>query len=558
MSPTLRFILVTVSILSLNSQAGVIVGHKGPTTGGDLSKLNLLWAKSTSLEPEKGVESKVLKSLPFILSEELPASTDTYEEILVTDAVAERLSLLRISSERSIAAPAGSEMRTIVEQGLPENRICLTFLGDGYTENEKERFYADIARLTKDLFEGDTFASYLPLFNVYAVFTPSRDSGITDGNNRKQTAFGLYRTPAGSKRAILPGNTFAMESALRLAPKTDYPIVIANDEFYGGLGGRYAITTRSIQSGQIVLRHELGHNFGDVGEEYDGGQVYSGANSTRNPSKPSWSHWIEGTPRTYEMKMLDGQYLWQNLSSNPVRSNFKFPAPNAKGPYSFGIELSSVGWESPDDVAILLDGQPVKIEGTFTDDRSFFRVIVDRTLDSGNHTLEIRDNGIDQDNVLAFANLYAYEADYNFTGKYGSYMTYDERGSVSYRPTHAQCIMRDMLVKHFCSVDQENMWIRFLDRVSLVDSLVTTPGTGAARGEKTVTLTTPKLSGLEINWFIRSRNGSEQELSEFKNQTSFQVPAGFSGKDLVAKIRFSNSEIRKQSDRLSAERAIRI
>ena len=50
---------------------------------------------------------------------------------------------------------------------------------------------------------------------------------------------------------------------------------------WGGLGGRYAITTRSLTSGSMVLRHELGHNFSNVGEEYDGGQVYSGANFSR-------------------------------------------------------------------------------------------------------------------------------------------------------------------------------------------------------------------------------------------------------------------------------------
>ena len=31
-------------------------------------------------------------------------------------------------------------------------------------------------------------------------------------------------------------------------------------------------------TGTIGLRHELGHNFADIGEEYDGGQDYSGGN----------------------------------------------------------------------------------------------------------------------------------------------------------------------------------------------------------------------------------------------------------------------------------------
>jgi len=107
---------------------------------------------------------------------------------------------------------AGSEFRTITEQGPSQNRICLTFLGDGYTEAEKEKFFTDVAAMVDDLFNGKTFQSYKSLFNIYAVFVPSKDSGITD-LQQKNTAFGLYRSPAGSKRAIMPGNTSAIERA---------------------------------------------------------------------------------------------------------------------------------------------------------------------------------------------------------------------------------------------------------------------------------------------------------------------------------------------------------
>lgn len=62
---------------------------------------------------------------------------------------------------------------------------------------------------------------------------------------------------------------------------------LGNDEFYGGLGGEFTISTSSETSGTIVLRHEMGHNFANVGEEYDGGQVYRGANSDDLPLDPN-------------------------------------------------------------------------------------------------------------------------------------------------------------------------------------------------------------------------------------------------------------------------------
>ena len=188
-------------------------------------------------------------------------------------------------SKKSKVVLPNSEVRELVKTGSDENRIVLVIIGDGYTLEEKEKYYKDVNRMVDDLFREVTFKSYLPLFNIYAVYTPSNDSGITD-LIEKDTAFGLYRAPKGSKRGIMPGDRLAMERALNLASsKVDYPIVIANDDYYGGLGGRYAITTRSLNSGSMVLRHELGHNFSNVGEEYDGGQVYSGANFSRSSKK---------------------------------------------------------------------------------------------------------------------------------------------------------------------------------------------------------------------------------------------------------------------------------
>jgi hypothetical protein len=59
--------------------------------------------------------------------------------------------------------------------------------------DEKKKFFQDIERLTRDMFEGPTFVSKLPLFNVWAVFVESKESGIGVGGTPKDTAFGLYR-----------------------------------------------------------------------------------------------------------------------------------------------------------------------------------------------------------------------------------------------------------------------------------------------------------------------------------------------------------------------------
>jgi hypothetical protein len=530
--------VILASVLSLlvlsNAQASWIL--KRVRKGDEITPVAV-----TQTAPSSSLVPRVLKSGPQFLSEQGPPSESFYEEIeWPSSELPEAYAHLAVSPMQE-SFSGSTEVRTIVDQGPAQNRICLTFVGDGYTAAEKEKFFADIARLVDDLFHGKTFQSYTSLFNVYAVFVPSNESGISD-LKRKDTVFGLYRSPAGSKRAIMPGNPSAIDRAVALAPKTDYPIVIANDDFYGGLGGQYAITTRSVASGKIVLRHELGHNFGSVGEEYDGGSIYAGANSSRSPNV-SWTQWMKSsqTKVVNDMRLLGGAYVWQNLAKGPVVQKFDFPAPNNKGPFWFEVQLSSVGWETLEDVEILLDGRPLVIEGHGTNDRSFFNTKLVQDLSPGAHTLEIREVVNDGDNVLAFANLYAYEADYDFTGGVGAFKTYDENGSLSYRPTHQQCIMRDMLYEFFCAIDQENMWLQFLNRTRLIDQVQVSA--------QQVEVKALNLPGLNVSWF-QKQNGSESEVAALKNKMVVDR------KDLAAgtysvRVSYASPEIRKTSPRLS-------
>lgn len=91
----------------------------------------------------------------------------------------------------------------IVDGGDSLNRIDVVFMGDGYMESERTIFFEDIQRLTSDMFEGVTFKSYLPLFNIWAAYVPSPESGI-GYNGPKNTPFRLYRE-GGQLRVIYTG-----------------------------------------------------------------------------------------------------------------------------------------------------------------------------------------------------------------------------------------------------------------------------------------------------------------------------------------------------------------
>ena len=88
--------------------------------------------------------------------------------------------------------------------------------------------------MTDDLFKGETFKSILPVLNVWAVFTPSKESGIGVNGKPKDTVFGLYRDGT-ELRGIYPTNKDNARKACRATGPyaCDYPVIIGNDDYYG-------------------------------------------------------------------------------------------------------------------------------------------------------------------------------------------------------------------------------------------------------------------------------------------------------------------------------------
>lgn len=519
-------ILIFCLLISQNVFAGYLVKKLGQDVE-SVVKVN-----------HKVKEITLVKSLQEYISERDETNSKLYQEILYPEK------LLPSSYQKFIKIQNKyqnneSEVKYLIKQGPFENRINISILGDGYTLFEKKKFFDDVDRIVKDLFREDTFKSYLPLFNIVAIYVPSNESGISDLIT-KDTVFSLYRSPKGSKRAIIPGNSIAIERALDSVDfPTHYPIIIANDDYYGGLGGRYAITTRSLNSGSMVLRHELGHNFSNVGEEYDGGQVYSGANFSRTKNV-SWKHWLDNNLSVNNAKFLTGAYIWQNLTNNDYIEYFTF---NELEKHYFYIEISSVGWESNDDVKVLLDGKILDIEGVYTKDRSFFKT-KKVIIEPGMHELKIIDNNKDGNNVLAFANSKAYPIDYKFDQNIvGAFNVFDaNQDQRGYRPTHKQCLMRDMRSKVFCPIDQENIWLQFLKQMSLIDEVV-----DLSQNEFEVKV--PNIKNLEIRWYEKSFL-SKKEIQKFRNLKKVDL-SNFDKGTYLVEVTLNSQEIRKNSSELT-------
>ncbi|MFJ7936408.1 M64 family metallopeptidase [Sporosarcina sp. NPDC096371] len=241
--------------------------------------------------------------------------------------------------------------------GPPEERLNLIILGDGYREEEMEKFREDVDRNQNVQWSVEPFRSYRNYFNVYMVETPSKDSGIScdpnDGNVRRDTVFNLQYANACPSDPLARGVTFGAGGAqartniitnyvaplLGISPKAQniQTLAIGNTTTYGGIGGVDATTTGGSPQGPLVSLHELGHSLGNLADEYayyDRG-VPGGPNANSEPG--SFHH----TRLTSEEMVANATKWWRWLGEESESGGI-IRAADADGHESGAYKSSNV------------------------------------------------------------------------------------------------------------------------------------------------------------------------------------------------------------------------
>jgi hypothetical protein len=177
---------------------------------------------------------------------------------------------------------------TVFENGPPESKVDLLILGDGYTNAEKDKFHADVKRLTDVLFSVTPFKERRKDFNVRALDLWSEDSGIdrpSDGLWRRNV-YGTSYDTFGSERYALTFDNRAWRDAAAQAPY-EFVEILLNGDTYGGGGifNLYATCATGSGSSSYVFVHEFGHHFAALADEYYTSDV---AYDTSGPVVEPW------------------------------------------------------------------------------------------------------------------------------------------------------------------------------------------------------------------------------------------------------------------------------
>ncbi len=197
--------------------------------------------------------------------------------------------------------PPGDNVWAVLESGPPPRKVDVVLLGDGYTEAEMDKWHRDALRMAGLLFETSPFKERQSDFNVWAVDTPSRESGVarpSDGIHRR-SALRVAYDAFGSERYVLAFDNRRVREAAAAVPY-EAVILVVNGRKYGGGGifNLYATTASDNAFTPYVLVHEFAHHFAGLADEYYTSDVAYEAtsdrpepwelNATASATSPKW------------------------------------------------------------------------------------------------------------------------------------------------------------------------------------------------------------------------------------------------------------------------------
>jgi hypothetical protein len=155
--------------------------------------------------------------------------------------------------------------------GDPHDKVDFVFVAEGYIAEDKDKFKADVDRMTAFLFTVEPYKGMKNRFNIRAVFRASAERGMDEPRQRsyKKTMLNASFNAFDLDRYMLIEDDYRMHEIAGQVPY-DAIIVLVNSKRYGGgsISFDYCVTTVDHPRSPEVFVHELGHSFAGLADEY--------------------------------------------------------------------------------------------------------------------------------------------------------------------------------------------------------------------------------------------------------------------------------------------------
>lgn len=156
----------------------------------------------------------------------------------------------------------------------PAQAVDILFVAEGYTAAEEKSFFRDAQKLMNVFLNYEPYKTYADRFSFRAAFVASQESGTDepDAGVYKNTAINSSFNTFGIARYLTTADNKTLRSVAAGAPY-DQIVILTNSARYGGAGfyNLYSIFSARMNHLEDVFIHEFGHQFGALGDEYEGG-----------------------------------------------------------------------------------------------------------------------------------------------------------------------------------------------------------------------------------------------------------------------------------------------
>ncbi|MBU2494697.1 MAG: IgA Peptidase M64 [Bacteroidetes bacterium] len=155
--------------------------------------------------------------------------------------------------------------------GDPAVNYDIVLLAEGYTNDEMEDFIESCNFYGEALFKYEPFKEYKDKINIWAVLSPSKESGsdIPADSVWVNTIMNSSYYTFNSERYVMVEDFQGVRDIAANAPYDQIYILANNDKYGGGaIYNFYSITAIKNAAGEKVFIHELGHGLVGLADEY--------------------------------------------------------------------------------------------------------------------------------------------------------------------------------------------------------------------------------------------------------------------------------------------------
>ena len=186
---------------------------------------------------------------------------------------------------------AGLPVYTLQKMGNDRENLVLLLLGDGYTQDQQQRFLQEAQEQLGRLMALEPYSRLAHRINVYAVPAVSNQAGLSSENNKLDTYFGLttwYETKTIVFRNDVGGaaKMDAIKADLERLCLDEGAFVdnihmfVNTDVNVGSASGIYSFSKGGAED--YAMAHELSHSVGKLGDEYGYATDFPNVSGTDN------------------------------------------------------------------------------------------------------------------------------------------------------------------------------------------------------------------------------------------------------------------------------------